>query len=404
MSARAPIASRQSRWFLPAVLAFCCAGPATSAQTQPTAPKPTGTVPARDLSQPQAQPSLTIDSDPILSPDPAEKAAAAETTPTTPSASSTAQPGEKTLKKEGSGYVFRADVDEVLLPCTVVDDQGRLITDLTRGDFQVWEDNVHQTVASFQHRDVPVSLGILVDNSGSMRDKRAAINDAALHLVKASNSADAAFVVNFSDRAFIDQDFTSDVNLLEKGLSHVDSRGGTALYDAVVASANEMSRHAKQQKQVLLIITDGGDNASRLTLTQAIRRVQALDGPVVYTIGLLYEDLSREEAARARSDLQALSLETGGVAYFPRSLKDVDEVAAQVASDIRNQYTIGYHSTKASALGGYRTVRVEAKGSKRGQLTVRTRKGYFPKQQQQPQTASAAPQPQQQQPQQPAQH
>ena len=301
MPARAPIASRQSRWFLPAVLAFCCAGPATSAQTQPTAPKPTGTVPARDLSQPQAQPSLTIDSDPILSPDPAEKAAAAETTPTTPSASSTAQPGDKTLKKEGSGYVFRADVDEVLLPCTVVDDQGRLITDLTRGDFQVWEDNVHQTVASFQHRDVPVSLGILVDNSGSMRDKRAAINDAALHLVKASNSADAAFVVNFSDRAFIDQDFTSDVNLLEKGLSHVDSRGGTALYDAVVASANQMSRHAKQQKQVLLIITDGGDNASRLTLTQAIRRVQALDGPVVYTIGLLYEDLSKEEAARARA-------------------------------------------------------------------------------------------------------
>jgi len=404
MSARAPFTSRQSRWFLPAVLALCCAGPATSAQTQPATPKPTETAPRRDLTQPQAQPSLTIDSDPILSPDPAERAAAGETTPATPSASSTQQ-GDKTLKKENNGYVFRADVDEVLLPSTVVDDKGRLITDLTRGDFQVWEDNVPQTVASFQHRDVPVSLGILVDNSGSMRDKRTAINDAALHLVKASNSADAAFVVNFSDRAFIDQDFTSDVNLLEKGLSHMDSRGGTALYDAVVASANEMSRHAKQQKQVLLINTDGADNASRLTLTQAIRRVQALDGPVVYTIGLLYEDLNKEEAARARSDLQTLSLETGGVAYFPRSLKDVDEIAAQVASDIRNQYTIGYHSTKPSALGGYRTVRVEAKAPKHGLLTVRTRKGYFPKQPQQPQTASAAPQPQQQQqPQQPAQH
>jgi VWFA-related protein len=302
------------------------------------------------------------------------------------------QPGDRTLTKQGNGFVLRADVDEVLLPCTVVDDKGQLVTSLDRGDFQVWEDNVPQKIASFQHQDVPVSLGILVDNSGSMRDKRAAINDAALHLVKVSNPADAAFIVNFSDRAIIDQDFTSNVSLLEKGLSHIDSRGGTALYDAVVASANEMARHAKQQKQVLLIITDGEDNASRLSLDQAIRRVQALNGPVVYSIGLLYEDLTKEEAARARQDLESLALQTGGVAYFPRSLADVNDIAAQVASDIRNQYTLGYHSTKAADLGGYRTVRVEATGTKRSKLTVRTRQGYYPKQaQQQPQTATATP-------------
>src|ERR1700760_4815101 len=336
MPAIAMSSSRTSRWVLPAALVICCAhccvaqAPA-SAQAPTAPPSSTTTIPTRDLTLPQAQPSLTIDRDPIFSPDPEEKAPAVATTPSTPSSPSGAQSGDRTLHKEGNGFVLRADVDEVLLPCTVVDDKGRLITDLTRGDFQVWEDNVPQTVASFQHRDVPVSLGILVDNSGSMRDKRAAINDAALHLMKASNSADAAFVVNFSDRAIIDQDFTSDVNLLEKGLSHIDSRGGTALYDAVVASANEMARHAKQQKQVLLIITDGGDNASRLTLDQAIRRVQSLDGPVVYAIGLLYEDLTKDEAARARSDLQALALETGGLAYFPRSLNDVDEIAAQAA-------------------------------------------------------------------------
>ncbi|MGB9418583.1 MAG: VWA domain-containing protein [Acidobacteriaceae bacterium] len=295
------------------------------------------------------------------------------------------------MTKEGNGFVLRADVNEVLLPCTVVDDKGRLVTDLDRGNFQVWEDNVPQKIASFQHQDVPVSLGILVDNSGSMRDKRAAINDAALHLVKVSNPADSAFVVNFSDHAILDQGFTSDISLLEKGLSHIDSRGGTALYDAVVASANEMSRHAKQQKQVLLIITDGGDNASRLTLDQAIRRVQALDGPVVYSIGLLYEDLSKEEAARARQDLESLALQTGGVAYFPHSLNDVNEIAAQVASDIRNQYTLGYHSTKSAELGGYRTVRVEATtGRKNSNLTVRTKKGYYPTQQQQQRQAQTA--------------
>ena len=372
---------------LAAVLSLCCAGMAASGQTPSAPPNAAGAAPRRDPTLPQAQPSLTFDRDPILSPDLEEKPPTRAAAPTTPSGSNTAQPGDRTLQKEGGGFVLRADVDEVLLPCTVVDEKGRLVTDLSRGDFQVWEDNVPQTIASFQHQDVPVSLGILVDNSGSMRDKRAAVNDAALHLVKASNSADAAFVVNFSDRAFIDQDFTSNVVLLEKGLSHIDSRGGTALYDAVVASANQMSRHATQPKQVLLIITDGEDNVSRLTLDQAIRRVQSLNGPVVYSIGLLYEDLSKQEAARARSDLQSLSLETGGVAYFPNSLQDVDEIAAQVARDIRNQYTIGYRSSKAASLGGYRAVRVEARGTKHETLTVRTRKGYFPKQLQQPQTA-----------------
>ncbi len=393
MVATAPLRSRTPRWILPAALVLCCAGQTATSQTAPALPQASGAAPTRDLTRPQAQPSLTVDQDPILSPDAEEKPHAAENTPTTPPALSGKQPGDRTLTKQGNGFVLRADVDEVLLPCTVVDDKGQLVTNLDRGDFQVWEDNVPQKIASFQHQDVPVSLGILVDNSGSMRDKRAAINDAALHLVKVSNPADAAFIVNFSDRAIIDQDFTSNVSLLEKGLSHIDSRGGTALYDAVVASANEMSRHAKQQKQVLLIITDGEDNASRLTLEQAIRRVQALNGPVVYSIGLLYEDLTKEEAGRARQDLESLALQTGGVAYFPRSLNDVNEIAAQVASDIRNQYTLGYHSTKSADLGGYRTVRVEATtGRKNSRLTVRTRQGYYPKQaQQQPQTATATP-------------
>jgi Ca-activated chloride channel family protein len=388
MAATALLRSRTARWILPAALVFCCAALPASSQTSSALPQATGAVSTRDVTRPQAQPSLTVDRDPILSPDGEEKPSAA----TGSSVPSTIKPGEKgALTKQGNGFVLRADVDEVLLPSTVVDDKGRLVTNLDRGDFQVWEDNVPQKIASFQHQDVPVSLGILVDNSGSMRDKRAAINDAALHLVKVSNPADAAFIVNFSDRAIIDQDFTSNISLLEKGLSHIDSRGGTALYDAVVASANEMARHAKQQKQVLLIITDGEDNASRLTLDQAIRRVQALNGPVVYSIGLLYEDLSKEEAARARQDLESLALQTGGVAYFPHSLSDVNEIATQVASDIRNQYTLGYHSTKAADLGGYRAVRVEATAPKHDTYTVRTRKGYYPKQLQQPQTATATP-------------
>jgi Ca-activated chloride channel homolog len=374
-------------WYGPVALAQAATPPQSPAATAAAAAAKAPSVPTRDLTLPQAQPSLTTDHDPVFSPDAEEKPAPPDSNVTIK-----APPGQTgVIQKEGNGFVLRKDVDEVLLKCTVVDDKGRLVTDLDRTKFRIWEDNVPQTVSSFQHQDVPVSLGIVIDNSGSMRSKRAAVNDAALHLIRSSNPSDAAFVVNFSDRAILDQDFTSNIDDLEKGLAHVDSRGGTALYDAVVASANEMSRHAKEQKQVLLIITDGLDNASRLNLDQAIRRVRALDGPTVYAIGLLYEDLSKQEAQRAREELESLALETGGVAYFPRSLQEVDEIAVQVARDMRNQYTLGYHSTKEASLGGYRTVHVEASGAKNQRFIVRTRRGYIPKAAQpQPETAQVA--------------
>jgi Ca-activated chloride channel family protein len=267
-----------------------------------------------------------------------------------------------------------------------------LVKDLDRGDFRVWEDNVPQTIASLRHEDLPVSIGILVDNSGSMRDKRASVNAAALELVRTSNPDDAAFIVNFSDHAYLDQDLTSNIHELERGLLRVDSKGSTALYDAVVASADELAQHAKQPKQVVLIITDGEDNASRLTLEQAIHRVQRLGGPVVYTVGLLFDDINKDKSARARQALETLSADTGGIAYFPRSLQEVNQIAEEVARDIRNQYTIGYHSTKPASLGGYRSVRVEAKASKHRRLVVRTRTGYYPNQSQRPvQTAEKTP-------------
>ncbi len=359
-----------------ALILLCFSGlyPGASAQTAPSA------IP--NQIQREVQPNLSVDRDPIVSPDPADNA------PTSPAlAKAATQP--TTSEKKQDIYTFQADVDEVLLNCTVVDEKGQLAMDLNRGDFRVWEDNVPQTIASFQHQDLPVSMGILVDNSGSMRDKRAAVNAAAMDLIRASNPQDAAFIVNFSDEAYIDQDLTSNLVALERGLSHVDSRGSTALYDAVAASANELSRHAKQPKQALLIITDGEDNASRLNLQQTIRRVQGLGGPVVYSIGLLFDNPNKDKAQRAREALERLSQETGGLAYFPQSLEDVDRIAREVARDIRNQYTIGYHSTKPASLGGYRLVRVEASSSKHRKLIVRTRNGYYPKQAQHTPTETA---------------
>jgi len=290
-----------------------------------------------------------------------------------------ARPGEIQKRQDGV-YTMHQDVDEVLLSCAVVDEKGRPVMDLSRTDFHVREDGLPQVTTSFLHQDQPVSLGILIDNSGSMLDKREAVNAAALNLLKASNRQDATFIVNFSDRAFLDQGFTSNIEELNRGLSHFDSKGTTAIYDAVAASADELAIHGKLPKQVLLVITDGADNASRLDLEQAIRRVQNLGGPVVYTIGLLF-GADKEEADRARIALERLSQETGGIAYFPHSLQEVDSIAAEVAHEIRDQYTVGYRSSKNASLGGFRAVSVEASAPKHGKLIVRTRKGYYAKKQ-----------------------
>ena len=205
-------------------------------------------------------------------------------------------------------------------------------------------------------------MGLVVDNSGSMYLKRPSVNKSALDLIEASNPQDEAFVVNFSDEAFIDCEFTSDIKKLRDGLSHIDSRGGTALYDAVAASADKLAADAKRPKQVLILITDGEDNASSLDLEQTIHRVQQLSGPVIYSIGLLFgAEMTRAEVRHARRALEMLSQETGGLAFFPKSIDQVDQIAAEVARDIRSQYTIGYHSTKPISVPGFRKVEVDGR-------------------------------------------
>jgi Ca-activated chloride channel homolog len=335
------------------------AKPAPSTQQQPT--------------HAQQPPSLTVDRDPVASPD-ADAPAKSAAEP--PQGIGLGPIG----KGAGGKYTLRTDAYEVRLNAAVLDSNGRMVQTLDKDAFHVYEDGVPQTIASFRHEDLPVSLGILIDSSGSMYDKRVAVNKAALDLVKLSNPEDEAFLVDFSWEAFIDQDFTSNIGKLQEGLGYIKSSGGTAIYDALVASADYLAKNAKHPKQVLLIVTDGEDNASSATLEQAIRRIQDLDGPVIYSVGLLFgEDTDKRESRHARRVLETLSEQTGGVAYFPRSVKEVDEIAAQVAQDIRTQYTIAYHSTKSPTLGGYREVHVDAKAKGFGKLSVRTRTGYYPR-------------------------
>jgi VWFA-related protein len=274
-----------------------------------------------------------------------------------------------------SAYTLHINAEEVVLNCTVLDKKGGLVNDLTAGNFKVFEDKTSQTVISLQHRDTPVSIGLVIDNSGSMSSKRAAVVSAALDLVKASNPQDETFVINFSDQAYLDQDFTSDLGQLQHGLSKLSLSGSTSLYDTVVTAADKMDRSATRPRKILIVISDGDDNSSRLALEDAVHRVQDMQGPIIYSIGLLF---GGDKSRHARHDLQTLSNETGGIAFFPGSLKDIDSVAAEVARDIRNQYAIAYHSTRPST-EGYHTVKVEAHGQGHGKLTVYTRSGYFAK-------------------------
>ncbi len=290
-----------------------------------------------------------------------------------PPASSSRQTPPSTSQQNGT-FVIRKDVDEVRLTATVIDDKQHIVTDLTRNDFSVFEDGKPQTIISFHHEDIPVSMGIVIDNSGSMREKRAKVNQAALNLVRSSNPQDEVFVVNFNDEYYLDQDFTNDLLKLKEALEKIDARGGTALYEAIVASADHLAKDARLERKVLFVVTDGEDNASRETLEQAVKQLQEESGPSVYAIGVLGDE---EHPKRAKRALEIIAQRTGGLAFFPRTLDEVDEISKQVAHDIRSQYTIGYKPTTPKSAGGFRTIHVEAKAKGHGKLIVRTKSGYY---------------------------
>jgi VWFA-related protein len=280
-------------------------------------------------------------------------------------------------KPEESGAVFRADTRVVDLSATVVDKNGHLVTNLTRDAFTVLENGVPQMINSFKHEDVPVSMGLIIDNSGSMRDKRAKVEAAALALVKDSNREDEVFIVNFNDEAFNDlphgKDFTSDIREMEEALTRIDSRGGTAMRDAIRMSIDHEKEKAHKDKKVLVVVTDGNDNSSLVSIENLVKASQQ-SGVLIYCVGLLSEE-ERREAKRAERALNALAEATGGETFFPKDLAEVDRIAHQVAHDIRNQYTIVYSPANQAMDGTFRQIKVTVKAP--GNPTVRTRSGYY---------------------------
>ena len=287
------------------------------------------------------------------------------------------KPAPKPLAQDDTGTVFRADTRLVVLPTTVVDKNGHLVTTLPREAFTVLENGAQQEIRQFKREDVPVSMGLIIDNSGSMRDKRAKVEAAALALVKASNPDDEVFIVNFNDEAFLDnphgKDFTSDVKEMEDALTRIDSRGGTAMRDAIRMSIDHVKDKAHKDKKVLVVVTDGNDNSSVVPLEDLVKAAQQSE-VLIYAVGLL-SDEERREAKRAEKALEALAEATGGETFFPRDVSEVERIATQVAHDIRNQYTIAYTPSNQAMDGSFRQIKVTVKAA--GNPTVRARSGYY---------------------------
>jgi VWFA-related protein len=322
---------------------------------------------AQTASSAPAPPGATSSAQPAAAPD-------AAPAPQTTGGPAPDQPAGQPPPDDSALFVFKKQVQEVVLHAIVVDDQRRLVTNLDRPAFTAFEDGVPQATTAFHRDDVPVALGIVIDNSGSMREKRDKVNQAVLNLIRASGPRDETFVVNFSQDSYLDQDFTSNVGLLQQALQKVSNRGSTALYDAIVASAIHLKNDHRVERKILLVITDGRDNASQQTLDEAMRHLQGENGPTLYAIGLLGDELHQSDSGA----LKSLAEVTGGVAYFPKGLDEVEDITRTVARDIHSQYTIAYKPTNHSHAAKYRVIEVKAQAPGYHNLTVRTRTGYYP--------------------------
>jgi VWFA-related protein len=282
----------------------------------------------------------------------------------------------KSAGSQGSVPVYTSDTRLVVCHTTVVDKAGKLVTNLKQDAFTVAENDVKQDILLFKREDIPVSMGLIIDNSGSMRSKRASVEAAALALVKDSNPDDEVFIVNFNDDAFIDnpnnKDFLTNVEEMQEALRRIDSRGGTAMRDAIAKSIGWLKK-AHKEKKVLVVVTDGVDNASTESLEDLVREARQSD-VLIYSVGLLTDEEKRS-ASSAKRQLNALAEATGALTYYPKELSEVDPIAHQVARDIRSQYTIAYKPSNDLLDGTYRKIKITVKAT--GNLVPRTRTGYY---------------------------
>ncbi len=302
----------------------------------------------------------------------------------------TARPQENppSQNRESDPFTVRVNVDMVVLHASVRNRKGILVSGLEKDNFQVYEDGVPQQIKYFSHEDIPVTVGLVVDNSGSMRPKRPEVIAAALAFARSSNPEDQMFVVTFNERVSFGlprgQPFTDKAVQLEAALSRIAADGMTALYDGLAAGLEHLKK-GNSEKKVLLVISDGGDNASRHSLAEVMTLAGQPDA-IIYTIGLF----DPQDPDRNPRVLKQLAKATGGEAFLPSSIREVIPICQGIARDIRNQYTIVYVPTNKKPDGTYRVIQVNAGAKDHGRLLVRTRAGYYGALNPQPSPAAGA--------------
>ena len=289
---------------------------------------------------------------------------------------------DQTQKQNNQDFTLSVDVELVQLPISVLDAKGRPVDGLAKDHFQVFEDNTLQQIKLFKHEDIPLSLGLIIDNSGSMRNKRERVNSAALSFVRESNPDDETFIVNFDDSAYLEQEFTGSIGDLVDALDNIDARGETALYDAIYLSSDHV-KSGHKDKKALLLITDGEDNVSKYGINKVVEALKQAK-VTLYCIGLLEEDdqrgglFKKPPSKKAKEDLQKFAAITGGQAFFPKNLDEVEDLVKVIAHDLRNHYTVTYTPTNAKLDGSYRDVTVKVNPPKNlGKITWHTKQGYY---------------------------
>lgn len=275
----------------------------------------------------------------------------------------------------GAAPAISVSTELVVLPVRVTDSKGNVLLGLSRENFQVYEDGRLQNITMFQQRDAPVSVGLVVDHSRSMASKLPEVADAVSSFARSSNPHDEMFVVDFNDDVTVElmggKAFTNDPQELALAVSSVRARGQTALYDAVAEGLLHLQL-GRSDKKALIVVSDGGDNASREKFSQILALAQQSQ-VLIYSIGLIGDD-----GEVAPGVLRRLSKVTGGIAYFPDRTNSVTSISGQIARDLREQYTLGFAPEKTNQAHAFRKIEVKVAAPGRGKILVQTRSGYYP--------------------------
>jgi VWFA-related protein len=289
-----------------------------------------------------------------------------------------AQADDQVVDKQST---IEIKTDLVELDVTVIDQNGLSIMDLKKEDFAVYEDKIKQTVEHVNREEVPVSFGMVIDTSGSMKTKLQTVSDAAVSLVKQMRAEDEAFVASFNTEPELVQDFTADRRELEDAISQLYTLGGTALLDAIIATSDYANEKGKRRRKALVVISDGLEKNSSVKEKEVMEAIKENEVQV-YLVGFVDEDgekslFGKSPAKKAKDLLSRLADDSGGKAYFPQDVSEIPAIAAQIAKDLRTQYVVSYYPSNDNRDGTFRTIQVNVNSQSSRKLIARTRRGYY---------------------------